>query len=861
MLTGTISVRRYGMKKQNPAVPTVVCVIVALLLAACFHPVGTTRQDVGANTGRVLITIAGEGELAGTEPAASVSRTLLPEYGVLTYTLTIAKEGTTVFTQTLTETSAATDLEAGTYTVSVSAKNSGTVLVAEGNGTVAISPGVESPVTIRLASVVSGTGTFAYTVSLTLPGYAPFKSGSINFFSLSGGTDPSPVDLTGGLTGTESMPAGFYRVVLAVEILGKRVAKTQIVHISDQTTTTAEFDLAIGDFIPVPPEGGSVFYITDQGEMAAIGDHIGSEAMNYGKNAYVLLNDIALAGDWIPIGSRSGGFGPDQESDWQYAFQGHFFGENHRITGLKFPDATSYHSDDFSYTGLFGVIHKALVQDLTVETGATRITLNNTASSGDKYHFIGFVAGRVNESDLSNITVKPGNISVEKPEGVAVYQLIFGGVAGHVNNSRLREIVVTGMPGSSLSFPLNSNSPNINIDIGGIAGMLAGSSEISGSAVSLNNNVSLTNVGSILHTGGLAGSHYGTIRQSSYSGTVAISHTGQNFWAYTGGIAGTSESGGTIDACYAAPLITINSANTYPNLYTGGLVGSIDAGGTVRNSYAACGIEINTTITVDMFKYVYSGGVAGGYYNENGAVENCYAAGSLQVVINGTPQASDRIQTGGISGSSSSVSSSAALLNAIAGSAGTHSRIVPVGTRSNNIAFNNMFINGVTLLDAVSVPLNDINGLGKTAAQLASQPTYAGLGWDFAGVWKMGSAEYPYPLLQWQEGAPPVPPGFELLKDEKFEAEFYLSLEEPLNLAATTLIIYKINNPKTLTLTAPTGYDSYQWLVDGRTAAGSPGSLVIGAANHAVGDHAVTAIMWRDGVPYSKNIVITVSGE
>jgi hypothetical protein len=852
------------MKKQNPVFPAVVYVITALLLAACFDPVGTTRQEAGANTGRVLITIAGEAEPAGTDPASPVSRTLLPEYGALAYTVTIAKDGTTVFSQTITETSVAKDLEAGTYAISVTAKNSGNVPVVEGSETVTINPGVESSVTIRLVSMVSGTGTFAYAVSLTLPGYASFKSGSIDFFSLPGGTKThSEVLNSGSLAGTTAsinLSAGFYRAVFAVEILGKRVAKTQIVHIINQTTTTAEFDLAIGDFVPAPPAGGSVLYITNQGELAAIREHIGSAAMNYGKNAYVLLNDIALGGDWIPIGSRSGGFEPGDETVWQYAFQGSFFGENRRITGLKFPDATSYHASGYAYTGLFGVIHKALIQDLTVETDTAKITLNNSSSADFKYYFIGFVAGRANESDLSNITVRPGNISVEKPEGVPVYQLIFGGVAGYAVNSRLREIVVTGTPGSSLSFPLNSNSSDINIDIGGIAGMLLGSSEISGSAVSLNNQVLLTNVGSILHTGGLAGSHYGTIRQSSYSGTIAISHTGQNFSAYTGGIAGTSESGGTIEACYAAPLITINSANTYPNLYTGGLVGSISAGGTVRNSYAACGIEINTTITIDMSKYVYSGGVAGGYYNENGAVENCYAAGSLQVVINGTPQASDRIQTGGISGSSNSVSSSAALLNAITSSAGTHSRIVPVGTRSNNIAFNNMFINGVTLPDAASAPQNDVNGLGKTAAQLASQSAYAGLGWDFSNVWKMGPPAYPYPVLQWQNDAPPVPSGFELLTDDEFAAEFHPAFEEPINLAATALTIYKTGSPQTLTITVPAGYGAYQWLVDGK-AAGSSRSLVISAVDHAVGDHAVTAIVYRGAVPYSKNIVITVSGE
>ena len=87
------------------------------------------------------------------------------------------------------------------------------------------------------------------------------------------------------------------------------------------------------------------------------------------------------------------------------------------------------------------------------------------------------------------------------------------------------------------------------------------------------------------------------------------------------------------------------------------------------------------------------------------------------------------------------------------------------GTLANNIVFNNMLVNGATVSDAASAPENHGNGLGKTAAQFASQSTYeTGLGWDFAAVWEMGPSDYPYPILQWQNRAVPVPPGFERLE-------------------------------------------------------------------------------------------------
>ena len=162
-----------------------------------------------------------------------------------------------------------------------------------------------------------------------------------------------------------------------------------------------------------------------------------------------------------------------------------------------------------------------------------------------------------------------------------------------------------------------------------------------------------------------------------------------------------------------------------------------------------------------------------GATSSGGLIEKCYAAGSLQTVINSEIYSYDEIYTGGINGgdnyySYGTVSSSAAMTHSIAAVDQQGARIVPVGTGTlaNNIAFNGMLVNGATVTDAASDPQNDVNGLGKTAAQLASQSTYeTGLGWDFAAVWEMGPSDYPYPILQWQNGAVPVPPGFALLEN------------------------------------------------------------------------------------------------
>jgi hypothetical protein len=297
--------------------------------------------------------------------------------------------------------------------------------------------------------------------------------------------------------------------------------------------------------------------------------------------------------------------------------------------------------------------------------------------------------------------------------------------------------------------------------------------------VSLNINMAQTGIHPIV--GGLAGSNYGgTIRKSSYSGTFDLSQTCATPSGEIGGIAGRNEKTGTIESCYASPQITIttNISSSRPLLYTGGLAGTNI--GTIRNSYAACGIEITVTRNDNTLNLtVYSGGVVGGPGGKLGdnLIENCYAAGSLQTVINGTLYSYDRVRAGGISGgddgsySYGTVSSSAALIHTITiAGAVSGSRIVPFGTGTlvNNIAFNNMSVNGAAVADAVTDPENDANGLGKTAAQLANQETYeTGLGWDFANVWEMGPPQYPYPMLKWQKGTiPALPQGFELLKDE-----------------------------------------------------------------------------------------------
>jgi hypothetical protein len=792
------------MKKlKRPAIAVLPAIAALSLLAACEGllepPPAASGAAAGAGgKGRVLISIAGAEDSPAPETAQSAAvRTLLPEFGILTYTLTITKTGETepVFAQPIMETSVILELEAGTYTVSANSKNAGGTIVAAGSKTVAVDAGLNSAVTLKLTYLGSGTGILQYAV--TVPPNSPVNRGVIEFFSLSGGPNPPILDLTAeGFTGTLNLSAGYYRAVPRVDVLGKKVAKTLIIHIVQDAITEAEFSFLVGDFIPAPPDGGSVIYIGSQNELAAIGDHIASEAMNYGKNAYVLLNDITLDGTWTPVGDEAN------------PFEGYFFGENYRVTGLTLPDVDAARKS----IGLFGAVHKALIRDLAIETADFSLA-SLAASTG---YYIGLAAGIVDESKLAHITLEPGDITINSFRAADYY---IGGAAGSLrNNSEFKNIAVSG---GSLSLVHNAASNLPNVYAGGIAGKIDSTSEIAECGSSLDIEISDPGPGYFSgnsSVGGLAGANQGMIGESYYAGTL-LGDLDSETHAGFGGIAGSN-------------------------------------GGLIINCYTICVVNVT-----EKSGALYTGGVAG--YN-TGLVERCYAAGALQSIAGAG-------QTGGISPCYSGadffgrVIASVSLLNSIESSLENGTRIgtppqSATDALENNVAFNNMFVNGLVLSDAASNPQNDVNGLGKTAAQLKTQAVYeAGLGWDFAAVWEMGPLSYPYPILKRQGGAVPVPPDLEPLPDgtPRFEADIYVNLGEEINLTATVLAIYKDAYPQSLVITAPAGYDLYQWFVDGRAVTAGT-QLGINAANYAVGGHHISAIVYRGTIPYLKNIEIHV---
>jgi len=72
--------------------------------------------------------------------------------------------------------------------------------------------------------------------------------------------------------------------------------------------------------------------------------------------------------------------------------------------------------------------------------------------------------------------------------------------------------------------------------------------------------------------------------------------------------------------------------------------------------------------------------------------------------------------------------------------------------------------------------------------------------------------------------------------------------------AATTL--YKDGNPASVTIEAARGY-TYQWFVDGKPK-GTNASITLDSAHLTTGDHFVTLLASKNGIPYSREYIITI---
>jgi hypothetical protein len=245
------------MKKQNPAFPAVVCAITALLFTACFDPVGTTQREVGANTGRVVISMAGE-DVSPSPETASAARTLLPVYESLLYIYEFTASGKDPVSGSFEGgTDGSADLEAGTWDLTVKGKKDGTEVLTGSVSGMVINFGETRSVNVAMTRVPqTGNGVLSYAVSFP----DTVSKGYLRVFNLSGslveqvnlldGTESGNGDGTKTANGSLALTEGYYRVGFHLSYSDAVLNRTVLAHVYMALTTPVSHAFTDADFFP-----------------------------------------------------------------------------------------------------------------------------------------------------------------------------------------------------------------------------------------------------------------------------------------------------------------------------------------------------------------------------------------------------------------------------------------------------------------------------------------------------------------------------------------------------------------------------------------------------------------------------------
>ena len=383
----------------------------------------------------------GEGKVAVT--IAVAGRTVLPNVSladVAAYKLSGGKDGAAETLIKSFSTEAATvSLEPGTWSFTLDAYDGDEGLILRGHvASKQINSAGSNQIDFYLSVVNSGEGAVQITINFPAAAsitkviaQAGFESGGQKEFAVTGGAGQFVYTKSG-------IEAGDYFTVFKL-FSGSELRRTvsELVLVRSNVTSSKSITLAGADLKPLAgaevevPEGGTIVYVSSQAGLESIRDHIDDPAFNYGKNAYVLQNDIELEGEWTPIGYVESVDYYGTPTGGIHAFSGNFYGNEHTISNLKLPGGSVH------CIGLFGFIDDALIQDLQVEFGSMTISITNTSSQR-----IGIIAGLSNDSIIRNcgvysqygITINNGDSGHSIEMGGISCRSIEGNVASIIEN-------------------------------------------------------------------------------------------------------------------------------------------------------------------------------------------------------------------------------------------------------------------------------------------------------------------------------------------------------------------------------------------------------------------------------------------
>ena len=305
--------------------------------------------------------------------------------------------------------------------------------------------------------------------------------------------------------------------------------------------------------------------------------------------AYKLTADIALTGEWEPIGAYFSNYEYYNTEWWTYSFRGTLNGNGHTVSGLKITSAelnknysgagSVWFDDGVTCDGtaaMFSALAGANISNLTIEEAVIDVTY-----SGD-YLYAGALAAFDMMSTLTDIKVTDCNIEVTFDETDLTYRTNLFTVVG-------------------------------GLEAGGWTNVVTGC-EVSGS-ITLNATNKVAHGGEI-YLGGMLGENYSTMTGCKTDVALTLNYEDKGTAAedscITVNVGGLSGSGTAISGCTVNANITVKAVKETgeSSVNVGGIVGSQRYMVTSGNTVTAA-IVTEGTLLDDKNGALNAGGVGG----------------------------------------------------------------------------------------------------------------------------------------------------------------------------------------------------------------------------------------------------------
>ncbi len=460
------------------------------------------------------------------------------------------------------------------------------------------------------------------------------------------------------------------------------------------------------------------YVIEDVEDLQAMGDNLTAH--------YVLGNDI----DAAATSTWNGGAGFAPVGDYPGSFTGSLNGAGYNITGLCIDRPTA------DCAGLFGYMG----------TGSSASNLSMVDVSITGRHNVGALVGwlrygTLTDCDVSGVVDGPESSSLGGAGGLVGFNA-YGTVKGSSATADVSGLSnVGGLIGWSTAGTVTDCYALGNVSghyyVGGFVGQIFAST--------MSDCYAIGNVnGSGTDTGGFAGYS----NNCNLKGLHASGHVSGDGYD-VGGLVGHNLRGSVTD-CYA--LGDVNGAVGY----VGGLIGNDARGGSsgaVSRSYATGNVSGLGVV----------GGLVG--FDDGAAVSYCYSTGTVDGggYVGGlvgfmypgsgsTPSVSNCYSTGSVNGS-----------DTVGGLVGTANGPVSYSYASGNVSAESDFgglvgyldyFGGVTgcFYDSDTSGCSDVGkGSPRTTAEMMTQTTFRGAGWDLTSAWWMVDG-YTRPFLRMEWG-------------------------------------------------------------------------------------------------------------